>query len=212
MRENLLFALLGWALATGGTMLVDRNRRLIRRREVKAGLRIELRDLRLRLICAAHNLAEYTGESNRDVHQQTLKMLQPHKGDETADRLMSNIPKLLEKATDEHLEILRAMKPRGDFAFMKKFPLPLLESDVGILLYFTTDTQRRLLDIRAQLGFYNERVDELQSLFPMTFRPDIRDENRVRLEQNIAGLHQDTRRQCITMIQKIDGVLPQLAR
>ena len=95
----------------------------------------------------------------------------------------------------------------GDNLTLKKIELPLLNSKLGSLSLFDLGFQRELLDIRTQINFLNEEIEQSRFYFQMTFDGGISDENHKLLVKNLQDSYLHISRIARTIVEKVNVLI-----
>lgn len=201
--------LLGWLLGLLSPVIVDRIRRRHREKEVKEGIFTELRDLRFRMVVAAYRLESRFGSFDRKMLNWVTSILEKYKGVPEADRLFELIKKysiLDDKAFQAIVEHQRAQP--GDALGVKKYRIPYLDSNIGDLGIFDEQSRAALLDIRVQLDFFNDEIDQARLYHKMTFDLSGSEKNHAIACQSLDNCYRNLAQKARHIVDRIGKVLP----
>jgi hypothetical protein len=170
---RVLYLALGFLAGAFGSIITDRNRRALDRKEFWTALIHELRELRLRMALVA--LHVHMGHASLD--NEFLKWLGGicggHKGASDVQAINALIEKL-PTCTDEQIKHMvgafNSMKHADMRSSYKHYYAPVLAGKIAQLGSLPGPIQIVLLEIHAQLVLFNEEVDRTMKFFDMTFQ------------------------------------------
>lgn len=165
--EKLSLLLLGWLLGLLAPVIVDGIKRRRENRLGRAAIRVELLQLRERLIVAAHGAEDYLGTQTKEKIRWTLKRLHAREEDNIrpALEMRVNLPDAEFKAVAAHLAGQGNQSIR-----LQNYGTPLLDARVSALWSFSTEAQRVLLELKTEMGFLDDAVAQSRYFNELTFK------------------------------------------
>ncbi|GAH76864.1 unnamed protein product, partial [marine sediment metagenome] len=155
---NIFFLLLGWLLGLISPLLVDEMKKYIKKKVIKTGVLTELKEIKFRLAAIVFSI----NSKYRMLDRELLNWLRPliKESEGTYEKkLLKQIERLV-KLDDEQLKAIdEYTKPHTLSAMsFKKYYLPFLDSKISDLSLFDIELQNKILEIRAQVNFFNENI------------------------------------------------------
>jgi len=193
----LIGTVVGWVLGLLTTPIVTwyEQRRIA---VALAGpLESELRDVQVRSSLAVYYFLS-KHEITRDELQWTLDTL-VNADDERATTAIHAVRQLLQLRDEELAAALKDRGRSGSGTSNKRLDLPFLNAQVHRIDVFQPRIQRHLLWVAANIGIYNEIVDEAREYLRLTFTPGITPENFSNVDKN----YQLTERKCAERLRII---------
>jgi hypothetical protein len=199
---------LGWVLGLLSPLIVDAIRKHCRQREVQQGIFTELRHLRLRMALAAYAVESHLGTIDRALLKWMISTLENYRGETEPDRLLVHMRKCVALGDDQLLAVLANKKAQpGSGLDMAKYRVPYLDSRMGQLEIFDEQTRAAMLDVRAQLDFFNEEIDEARLYHKMTFEFSASDTNYPIVRQNVENCYRNLGRRAKQIADRIGTIL-----
>lgn len=165
--QKLAFLALGWLLGLLAPVIVDGIRRRRENRLGREAIRVELLQLRERLIVAAHGAEDHLGTQTKEKIRWTLERL--HAREE------NNIRPALEMrvglADAEFNAVGAHLAGQGNQSIrLQNYGTPLLDARVSALWSFSTEAQRVLLELKTEMGFVDDAVAQSRFFNELTFK------------------------------------------
>lgn len=201
MAKELAFLFLGWLLGLLAPAIVDAIKR---RREDKVGrtaIRVELQQLRERLLLAAHGAEDHLGTQTREKIQWTLDRLHPC--DE--DRVRQALEMRLNQGEAEFNATVAYLAGQGNQSIrLQTYGTPLLDSRVSALWSFSTEAQRILLKLKTEVGFLDDTVAQLRFFSELTFKdtPSVNHQIATQNARDCIGTYARRARGVVELIDK----------
>lgn len=168
--EKLAFLFLGWLLGMLSPIVVDAVRRKRENTLGRAAILAELNELAGTLSIAAYGARAKAGTVDRAFLEWLRQFLETNP---VTAKLGNFIPNLRTQLswTDEDLKKAAAHMSNedGTGAMLQHYPIPLLDARVSALWTFETEFQRRLLEIRRNVGLLDDIVERSRKYFDLTF-------------------------------------------
>ena len=174
----------GWLLGLLSPIVSDGIKKRLKKKELQESFLNDLNDLRGRLIANASLIIMKFGNLNREM----LEWIQSNKHfiQEYKPGAFERINSLLELDDRKLAELNRIQKNLGsDALFLPLLKLPFIDSNINYLSIFDTKYQKQILDIRSQLHFLNEQIEQTRYYFKMTFDSDIKGDNYEIISKNL---------------------------
>lgn len=182
---EVLYVVFGWFLGLMSPLIVDWIRDKSLKKQIGKAFETELAELRYRLAVVVYQLAKHNGRFNRSIVEWCHSTLTECGTGEIADELRSSFDKIL-KLSDGQIEQLgHPEKKDGAGKTLGTFHLPFFDSHLDRITLFSVATQQALLDIKNQLGFLNDQIDQMRKHQDMTFTVNLSKENFSRVEENL---------------------------
>ena len=164
MLYQILFLVLGWLLGLLSPAIYDAVTKKRRQAEVKRGIQVELAELRFNLASAGFTVASGAGAWDREYLQWLKGLLDSYRGARDEDRrpLLETVARLDGLDDQQLAAAARTMGPPPAAAALRKHHLPYLDSHLEVVSSLRPETQRKLLEVQAQLGVINELVDDIR--------------------------------------------------
>jgi len=207
-QEKILFILLGWVLGLASPLIVDEIRRWRERRDIRATLRTELHELQYRLALVAWQVQLRLGHLDRALFEWFWPIVLGYKGI-YADQNLIAIAKSLASVPPDQLDqqIARAAEtakaPPGSALVLKKHAASFLDSRVSSFSSLESALVSRLSEIRTQLSFFNEDVDQARFYFQLTYNSGLTDENRDRALHSLSLVQKGAATRCREIVDQI---------
>lgn len=183
--SRILYLVLGFLAGIGGSIIVDRNRRHLDRKEFREALINELRELRLRLALVAIHVHMRRGTLDHERLRWVASICKGHQGPSELDGfndLIASLPGLSEEQLKQTVVAFNAIRPPDIRSSYKHYYAPVLGARLGQLGSLPSRVQAILLDINAQLMLFNEEVDRAMHFFDMTFQSVGEENYRIAVE------------------------------
>lgn len=207
---SILFLFLGWLLGLFSPVIVDLIKKRLSRKALRASFFNELDDVRERLVHLVHLIVAKFGKKDRELLlwvrsniKDSLEIVSS-----SGEKPSQIIDRLLE-LNDEQLANLDTYGKitEGDNLSLKKITLPLIDSKLDSLSLFDVEFQRKLLDIKTQINFMNEELEQARFYFQKTFDGGISEENLNLITQNLRDSYLHISRIARTIVQKVDSFI-----
>lgn len=165
--EKLALLLLGWLLGLLAPAIHDGIKRGRENRLGRAAIRVELLQLRERLIVAAHGAEDYLGTQTKEKIRWTLKRL--HAREE--DKIRPALEMRVNQADPEFNALVAGLAGQDNQTIrLQNYGTPLLDARVSALWSFTTEAQRVLLSIKTEMSFLEDVVAQSRFFNELTFK------------------------------------------
>jgi len=180
---DLLLVFFGWFLGIAGTLGVERYNEWKRRRRFIAGLRIELARLQAGMAVIFWNLSDREGAVGREEIEWIVSRTERAVDDESVNSFRSNFVTARNLSDDEIAALRAAGRARRHQAVsLRTYGLPFLETNLSDLAGIAdSQTVSNVLNVRAQLGMFNEMVQETREFHRMTFDSSLTPDNHTRV-------------------------------
>lgn len=200
---EILFLLIGWLLGLLSPLIVDAARK---RRETPALYRTllqELDDLRYRLVVTVYLVQESRGCLTQEILDWAMPVLEHYEGPYRSASLLSQFKA---RALSPKNELNLAASRRAAEGVQRRLDVleaPFLERLVPELDRFDPQVQRKLLDIRTQLQFFNRLSEDQKGMLALTWNANLSDDNRRRAEQNLQMTYENVVERAKLIVNRI---------
>lgn len=210
--EKVGFVLFGWLLGLLGPAIVDSIKRKRENRLGREAIRVELRQLRERLLVAAHGVDDHLGTQTKEKIRWTLERIAPGDMDDIRAALECRV-----NQTDEEFNAVSAfLEGKGNKTIrLQNYGTPLLDARVLALWSFSTEAQRALLELKTKMGFLEDTVAQSRYFSALTFQELSSENHRIAVqgEKEFIGTYARQAREAVELIdQFIDGIRPSKTR
>jgi len=164
---------------------VDWIRKSHRRKELKASVINELREIRFTLGAVAFDLHWNRGQVNDEFLDWLAPIMRDYDGPLAALAMVQQITELREVKEESRLKAqIKAQDPRGGLS-LRKYYVTYLKSKAAELSICSEEFQRQVYRIDGQLENFNQLVDYLNGKLEMTFAPSLSEGNRQNVENSL---------------------------
>lgn len=171
--EKLALLILGWLLGLLAPAIVDGIKKTRENKLGRAAIRVELTQLRERLILAAYMADEHLGTQTREKIQWALERLES-RGD---DKVRGGMKMRLSLPDEQFDALVANLAGQGTQSVrMQNYGTPLLDARVSALWSFSTESQRTLIQLKTEMGFLEDAVAQSRFFNELTFK-DLSSEN-----------------------------------
>ena len=207
--SGVLLIILGWLLGLFSPAIVDFIRDRREAKVIKTAIMSELDEFRYRLLLSVYLIEAKHGSLDHKFFEWAQSILVQYKGINSGESLLEAIGPLLKLTKDEmdsYAQITKERRKPNSGMSLKKNSLFLLETNVGALTKFDSIFRGQLLEIKTQVGFLNEIIDESRYYYKLSFQSDISSKNYEIAESEMNGsykLYASRARDIIVLIGKI---------
>ena len=183
---------LGWMLGFLSPLLTDCIRDVLSKGKIRKAIENELSELRYRMAALAFGLVLTHGKFDRAFLTWFKTTIQDYSGvhQEGAD-ILSKAVELLEQSDESIAKFVNSQQTPTSYkaTALKQYSLPYLETHLSDLDRFSEESQGQLLEIRVQLGFLNDRVDDHSFFYQKTFDSSIDEINATLIQENLKSIY-----------------------
>lgn len=199
--------LLGWLLATLSPIIIIYYRQNFNKKDLHTALIKELENLQFRFLCAAQLLTARYGNYDKDFVIWCLAEFRAFPEETAAQSIISYLQMVAELDNKAFIEHCKKQKNEGITAQnLKKHYLHMSELHINKLQCFSHPFQADLLEIKTNIGFYNDEVEKIEKFFLMTYDPSISVENYDRIINEIANRYRSIAEICIKVSSLISSI------
>ncbi len=208
--SKILYFFLGLLSAIFTPLIVDTVKKYLNRNKLKKSFGIELDDVRERLVFVVFKIVSKFGKYDRElltwVSSNIKDSFEIHN---ISGEKFSEVIERLSKLSDQDLKNIDANQKtvEGRGLSLKKINLPLVDSKLDSLSLFDLEFQRKLLDIRIQINFMNEEIEQARFYHRLTFDSGISNENHQLIVQNYTDSNLHISQIAKSIVQKIDSFI-----
>lgn len=178
--------ILGWAFGIISPSIIDRIAELRRRKEVKATIAVELRELEFVLALVVLRLFRRKRILTVERIRLIRSVVEGYDGPEDDPEAQRRTKEYLALPEAEQLRLAGQATENGSNApRLTKYSLPFVQAHTQTISQLPVDFQWRLSQIMRDLQLYNDQVDQFAKDFDRTFDTSITGENRSVVQKNI---------------------------
>ena len=189
--KDVFMITIGWLLGLLGTPIIRTIENHLKKKEHKACINAEVKDLRDKAATIAFMLFRDYGQVNKELIEWFKKIKLGYvylPEEENLSKLLS----MLDEKTDEEIKGIFLSVARNSTAkTLKKLYLPFLSGNMTVLSLFSGDYQRRAFELMAKLSMLNEAIELTMFHYQKTFDSSISPENHDVLESNMFQGYRD---------------------
>ena len=204
LLNSLLFLVLGWLFGMLSPLIVDKARRERERKEVRVGIVTELLELQFRLAFVVYLLSIRHGTRDKEVINWLLPRVEQYPGAREEKAELIDGLKFLAARSDEEIKKLTLIGQSNDPKSFRKLAVPFLDSKLNYLSSFSVSFQYEILELRTDIGLYNEMVDEARLFFGLTFNPSSMDVNADVINSNLEQRHRSIEMYAKRIVEKVE--------
>lgn len=172
------FIILGWLLGIFSGPINDYFQEQRKRKSIKKGIVVELKELQRILASICHTFKVRSGSLNRALIDKLAIVFKQYKGDANAEEFGKKYQEY-KKLTDSELKVaLNLLKSNYGIAkTVGPISLPYLQSKIADLSVFTEKNQQFALELLNHVKIYNEIVDHCSYFYKLTFDGNLSSDN-----------------------------------
>ncbi|NRB38492.1 MAG: hypothetical protein HRU20_08480 [Pseudomonadales bacterium] len=199
--------ILGWLLGVLSPVIISRFQHDFNQHDVLNALLKELENLQFRFLCAAQLLTARYGNYDKDFVIWCLAEFRAFPEESAAESIISYLNMVVALDDKDFKEHCLKQQAEGITAQnLKKHYLHLTELHMNKLQSFNLPFQADLLEVKANIGFYNDEVEKIEKFFLMTYDPSISVENYDRIINEIANRYRSIAEICIKVSTLISNI------
>jgi DNA repair ATPase RecN len=205
MTEKVALILFGWLLGLLSPIVADAIKTRYKKEEFRKAIISELKGIQYRLAGNVYSLNRRFGKIDKQLLLWVSEIFKSYTGIYAETRSMEALERQL-KLSDEELEDLgEIMKPdKREALTLRKFTTPFLDSHIGSLSLFSQDFQLKLFEIKSQLGFLNDQIEDAKFYFQRTFGPDLSTNNYDLISSNLEECYRSIAEKAKTIADAIN--------
>ncbi|MEJ1162338.1 hypothetical protein V9K97_01470 [Variovorax sp. CCNWLW186] len=202
--EKYVLLLLGWLLGLLSPVIVDGIKRRRDNKMGRAAIRVELRQLRERLVMAAYGVEDHLGTQTKEKIRWALE----HLSNREDDKIRSAMEMRLNLSDEQFAAVASHLAGEGNQSIrLQNYATPLLDARVSALWSFGTEAQRTLLELKTAMGFLEDAVDQSRYFNELTFKdlPSVNYDIAVKSVDEYFALYAKRARRAVELIDKFNG-------
>jgi hypothetical protein len=191
--KDLALLVVGWLFGLLSAPITEAINKWRVKAELRAALLTDMKSLGYRMAHVVYMFEERYGTWDRAVLERLLPVLERYQPTDGGTSLDAGVRTLL-RADDAKLAVSLAARRQdalGQGMSVKEYRLRILEAHVGELRLFGSVVQRRLLEVAAQLEFYNGHVADAREWLRMTFDRSLSEVDRASVQGNLASTYRN---------------------
>ena len=188
--SDLWLLLLGWCLGLLGGPVAESIVRRYRAKRLRPAIIAELKELQYNCALVAHDLYGHLGKIDRLLSKWVVTTIESYDGPDRDEHTLELFRDALSRPPEEQNAFL-AKKSPWNAKRVVPYQLPFLDANLAALADCSLAFQQPVLNIKAQLGFFNGQVASVMSNLERTFDPSLTGINRQLLDENIKRGYDD---------------------
>jgi len=204
---GILYTIFGWLLGLLSQPIVSRIEKYYKRGDVKTAIFSELKNLLVRLAGTCMKIEAHLGTKDKESLR-WLKAIYEEYRVECPQNILDAMDKLLQVPDDQFKKAVQYLQAgENDGMGLRRFSLSFTDSILESLSVFDPKFQSDILEIRTQVGFLNELVEDAMFYFRLTFDPDAIKINSEPIRNNMNNCYRQVGDGCRRLVEKIQKVL-----
>ncbi len=186
---NALYVMLGWVLGLFSHIILDHIKKNRELDEIKQGLKVELDEIRFRLVGTVYTLASHYGPYDKEVIEWLYSEFKQYSGTYRKDNTLKYLKSLLEIDNQQLADIQqrRRIEKSERGYHQKTYSLPFFDSKMSSIPLLDNELQNLILQIRSQINLLNQEIEQVQFYFKLTFDSNLGDTNAEIVNINLEG-------------------------
>lgn len=204
---GILYTIFGWLLGLLSQPIASRIEKYYKRGDVKTAIFSELKNLLVRLASTCMKIEAHLGTKDKESLR-WLKAIYEEYRIECHQEILDAMEKIIQAPDEQFKVVVQYLKAGEDQGIgLRGFSLPFTDSILENLSVFDPKFQSDILEIRTQVGFLNEMVEESVFYFRLTFDPDAIKINSEPIKNNMNTCYRQVGDGCRRLVEKIQKVL-----
>ena len=166
---SILYLVLGWLIGLISPGIVERIRRVHRRRDLVRSILSELTDLEYMMANVAYVMRGKLATVTDEFLDWLAPIVARYDGPDKFKGLEEALAKSRKISEEQRREFYLLKHDEGRGSALKQYCLPFLQSVSNELPICSLDFQRRVLHVEGRLDVFNQHVSFLQAQFMKTF-------------------------------------------
>ncbi|NQV16325.1 hypothetical protein HQ531_12765 [bacterium] len=180
--------ILGWLLGIFSGPINDYFQDKRKRKSIKKGIVIELKELQRILASVCHTFSARSGTLNRALIDKLAIIFAQYKGDTNAEEFGKKYQEYKNLTDSQLKEALNLMKANPGIAkTVGPISLPYLQSKISDLVVFSEKNQQLALELINHIKIYNEIVDHCSYFYKLTFDNISSDNHKIAIYEQEQG-------------------------
>lgn len=188
--SDLWLLLLGWFLGLLGGPVAESIVRCYRAKRLRPAIIAEFKELQYNCALVAHDLYGYLEKIDRPLSEWVMTTIESYDGPDRDEHTLELFRDALSRPHEEQNAFLAKKRP-WHAKRVVPYQIPFLDANLAALADCSLAFQQPVLNIKAQLGFFNGQVASVMSNLARTFDPSLTGINRQILCENINGGYDD---------------------
>ncbi len=190
ISQSILLLVLGWLFGLLSPVIVDAIRRRRQTAQIKSAIIVELTEVRLKLALNAFNMAMRFGASDKAMYEWIKSFLEIYSGPSADPQIIKAANEMLSQPDNMSIIASHFRAFSNKSPSLRRYYTPVLDSQVAKFAIFSQGIQNFLIEIRMQLGYLNEIVDQAQFFYQKGFDSSLSDENSTIIKNNLNETYQ----------------------
>jgi hypothetical protein len=206
--QSILFLILGWLFGLLSPAIVDEIRRRRQVSQIKASVLVELTEVRLKLAADAFSIFVHFGTWDRPMLEWFKSIFDLYSGSYADPKFIKATNEMLSCPDSDLSVIINHFKsPPHKALSIRSYFTPVMDSQVANFVIFNVDTQNLLTEIRTQLTFMNEIVEQAQFFYQKTFDSGVSEKNGEIIKNNLNEAYQKLGEKALSVADLISSCM-----
>jgi hypothetical protein len=206
MFDTIALIFVGWLLGILGQPIIDAVRKGYLKRDIKISIISELKEIQYRLVCNVYLINRRFGTIDKQLINWSFKILKEYKGAYSEIQVLEALERQQNLNEKQLASLGEIMKPDKSQAItLRKFSTPFLDYHIGSLSMFSPNYQLKLFEIKSQLGLLNDRIEDTNFYYKMTFEPNISSENYNAVRHDLEKAYKNVADKAKTIVDSISS-------
>jgi len=186
ISQGIVFLILGWLFGLLSPVIVDEIRRRRQAAQIRSAILVELTEVRLKLASTAFMMAMRYGTWDRPMLEWIKSIFDLYSGPYADPEIIRVTTEMLSHPDADLSAIAKHGKaPLHKALSLRKYITPVLDSQVANVVIFSSGTQNLLIEIRTQLAFLNEIVEQAKFFYQKSFDSGLSPKNYQIIQDNL---------------------------
>jgi len=191
ITQSILFLIVGWLFGLLSPVIVDEIRRRRQASKIRSAVLVELTEVRLKLASDAFMMAMRFGTWDRPMLEWFKSIFDLYSGSYADPKIIKATNEMLSRPDSDLSAIANHFKaPLHKALSLRSYFTPVMDSQVANFVIFNAGTQNLLIEIRTQLTFMNEIVEQAQFFYQKSFDSGVSEENVKIIQNNLNETYQ----------------------
>lgn len=183
---EILYIILGWLFGLLTSPISLRIERRYKRKDLQSAISSELKNLAVRLAGMSYKIHTHQETMDKTNLSWVKKIYDMY----DSKMVTENMVKILEIPDENFQALMRTQRAQtGGSLGLKTYSLPVLDASLEDISIFDLKFQKNILEMRTQVDFLNQEIENCMRYFFLTFDPTSMGTNKNILELNIKNCH-----------------------
>ncbi len=211
---NFVYLMAGWILGLFSPIIIDHIKKKRELDEIKQGLKVELDEIRYRLVGTVYLLASVYGPYDKELIEWLYSELKQYSGTYTKDNQLKVLKSFLELDNQQLANIqqhkrIEKRESKRDYQ-LKIYSLPFFDSKISSIPLLDIKLQNSIIQIRSQINLLNQEIEQSQFYFKLTFDSNLEDKNFEIITNNMEEIYRNICSKSRRITNSISDLIPQI--